>query len=301
MDDHHIHHNSQLDFCKAMAVTRRPTNTILSTEWYTFYRAVMPSGISYCIKKINWSNKAFTLHGPEKFVEELTRLASVANPNIMIPLAYVLTSHSAFIFYEFPEFGSLFHLLHSEDNNVLDWKCRFSIALGICRGLNFLHRNGSEDAPIILLNLSTRSIMMKSLSEPIIGDFELSNLIRPSHNKRTPSVVAAAVRFVPPEYAYTMRVTTSGNIYSFGVIMLELLTGKQGVYEGIELATWVTSRSGQPENLEEILDSRVSETSMEVQHQMVAILRIALRCISTSPSERPDAEALLQMLLDLAK
>nr|GMD63756.1 leucine-rich repeat receptor-like tyrosine-protein kinase PXC3 [Ipomoea batatas] len=265
-DDPDIHHKSQLDFCKAMAVTRRPTNTILSTEWYTFYRAVMPSGISYCIKKINWSNKAFTLHDPEKFVEELTRLASVANPNIMIPLAYVLTSHSAFIFYEFPEFG-----------------------------------NGSEDAPIILLNLSTRSIMMKSLSEPIIGDFELSNLIRPSHNKRTPSVVAAAVGFVPPEYAYTMRVTTSGNIYSFGVIMLELLTGKQGVYEGIELATWVTSRSDQPENLEEILDSRVGETSMEVQHQMVALLRIALRCISTSPSERPDAEALLQMLLDLAK
>ncbi|XP_019177675.1 PREDICTED: leucine-rich repeat receptor-like tyrosine-protein kinase PXC3 [Ipomoea nil] len=302
VDDHHTHHNSQLDFSKAMAVTRRPTNTLLSTEWYTYYRAVMPSGISYFIKKINWSNKAFTLHDPEKFVEELTRLASVANPNIMTPLAYVLTSHSAFIFHEFPEFGSLFHLLHSDDNNVLDWKSRFSIALGISRGLNFLHGNGSEDdAPRILLNLSTRSIMMKSLSEPIIGDFELSNLIRPSHNKRTPSVVAAAVGFVPPEYAYTMRVTTSGNIYSFGVIMLELLTGKQAVYEGIELASWVTSRSDQPENLEEIIDRRVGETSMEVQDQMVASLRIALRCISTSPSKRPDAEALLQMLLDLAK
>lgn len=103
------------------------------------------------------------------------------------------------------------------------------------------------------------------------------------------------------EYAYTMRVTTSGNIYSFGVMMLELLTGKPAVYEGIELAKWVTSRSDQPENLEDILDSRVGGTSAEIQLQMLALLRIALRCINSSPSERPDAEALLEMLLDLAK
>ena len=93
-----------------------------------------------------------------------------------------------------------------------------------------------------------------------------------------------------------MRVTTSGNIYSFGIIMLELLTGKPAISEGTELGKWVMSKQ---ENFEEILDSRVSKTSPEALHQMLSLLKIALDCITITPDERPDAEFLLNLLIDL--
>ncbi|KAJ8541641.1 hypothetical protein K7X08_002457 [Anisodus acutangulus] len=106
-------------------------------------------------------------------------------------------------------------------------------------------------------------------------------------------------RFGNPEaeYAYVMRVTEAGNMYSFEVIMLELLTGKPAISEGTELAKSIF----QHEDLAEVLDSRVSGNSVQVHQQMLLLLQISLQCLSISPSERPDAKELLETLLLLGQ
>ena len=81
--------------------------------------------------------------------------------------------------------------------------------------------------------------------------------------------------FLVAEYAYTMRVTMAGNIYSFGVILLELLTGKPAVSEGTELAKWVLGNSGQQDKWDHILDFTISRTSNAIRSQMLAVLRYA--------------------------
>lgn len=100
------------------------------------------------------------------------------------------------------------------------------------------------------------------------------------------------------EYAYTMRVTMAANVYSFGVILLELLSGKPAVCEGTELAKWVVSKSAQQDKWDQILDFRVSKTSLAVKSQMLAILRVALTCVSVSPEARPKMKSVLRMLLN---
>lgn len=92
-----------------------------------------------------------------------------------------------------------------------------------------------------------------------------------------------------------MRVTMAGNIYSFGVILLELLTGKPAVTEGTELVKWVLRNS---RNQDYTLDFNVSRTSQAVRNQMLAILEIALVCVSTSPEARPKMKTVLRMLLN---
>ncbi|XP_059630875.1 LRR receptor-like serine/threonine-protein kinase GSO1 [Cornus florida] len=289
-------HRSNIDFTKAMEAVADPSNIFLKTRFSTYYKAIMPSGISYFVKKINWSDKIFQLGSHDKFGEELRILGKLNNSNVMTPLAYVLTSESAYLFYEFAEKGTLFDVLRGSLGNTLDWASRYSIAIGVAQGLAFLH--GCSSGPILLLDFSSKSVMLKSPKEPQVGDIELCKVIDPSKSTGSLSTVAGSVGYIPPEYAYTMRVTMAGNVYSFGVILLELVTGKPAVSEGTELAKWVLKNSAQQGKWDHILDFSVSRTSITIRSQMLAVLKIALACVSVSPESRPKMKSVLRMILN---
>ncbi|XP_014515854.1 leucine-rich repeat receptor-like tyrosine-protein kinase PXC3 [Vigna radiata var. radiata] len=286
-------HRSNIDFSKAMEAVAETSNVTLKTRFSTYYKAVMPSGSIYYVKKLNWFDKVFQVGSHDKFVKELEVLAKLNNSNVMTPLAYVLSTDTAYILYEFISNGSLFDVLHGSMDLTLDWASRYSIAVGVAQGLSFLH--GFASSPILLLDLSSKSIMLKSLKEPLVGDIEHYKVIDPSKSTGNFSAVAGSVGYIPPEYAYTMTVTMAGNVYSFGVILLELLTGKPAVTEGTELVKWVMRNST---NQDYILDFNVSRTSQAVRNQMLAILEIARVCVGTSPESRPKMKSVLRMLLN---
>ncbi|XVE60802.1 hypothetical protein DITRI_Ditri05aG0156300 [Diplodiscus trichospermus] len=289
-------HRSNIDFAKAMEAVASPANIVLKTRFSTYYKAIMPSGASYYVKKLNWSDKIFQLGSHEKFEQELEVLGKLCNSNVMIPLAYVLTVDSAYLFYEFAPKGTLYDILHGSLKNSLDWASRYSIAVGVAQGLAFLH--GCTPSPILLLDLSSKSIVLRSLKEPQVGDIELCKVIDPSKSTGSLSTVAGSVGYIPPEYAYTMRVTMAGNVYSFGVVLLELLTGKPAVSQGTELAKWVLSNSARPDKRDHILDSNISRTSPAVRNQMLAVLKVALTCVNVSPDARPKMKSVLRLILN---
>ena len=189
-------HRSNIDFTKAMEAVASTSNILLKTRFSTYYKAVMPSGRSYFIKKINWTDKIFQLGSHEKFGQELENLGKLSNSNVMTPLAYVLTVDSAYLFYEYAQKGTLFDILHGSLGSALDWASRYSIAVGIAQGLAFLH--GCTSGPVLLLDLSSKSIMLKSVKEPQIGDIELYKVIDPSKSTGSFSAVAGSVGYIPP-------------------------------------------------------------------------------------------------------
>ncbi|KAK4777731.1 hypothetical protein SAY87_017918 [Trapa incisa] len=288
-------HRSNIDFNKAMEAVADSSKIILKTRFSTYYDATMPSGMRYYVKKLNWSDKLFQLGSQGTFVREVEGLGKLNNSNVMAPLAYVLTEDSAYLFYEFPQMGTLSNAFHSSSSE-LDWASRYSIAVGVAQGLAFLHDCSS--GPILLLDLSSKSILLKSLKEPQVGDIELCKVIDPSKSTGSLSTVAGSVGYIPPEYAYTMRITMAGNVYSFGVVLLELLTGKAAVSEGTELAKWVLVKSSQQDKWDHVLDHSISRTSPAVRSQMLAALKIALTCVSPSPEARPKMKSVLRMLLN---
>ncbi|PKI62415.1 hypothetical protein CRG98_017221 [Punica granatum] len=285
-------HRSSIDFNRAMEAVTDPLKIIVKTRFSTYYKATMPSGMSYYVKKLNWSDKIFQLGNHDKFARELEGLGKLNNSNVMTPLAYVLSVDSAYLFYEYAQKGTLFDVFHG-GSNELDWASRYSIAVGVAQGLAFLHDCSS--GPILLLDLSSKSILLKSLKESQVGDIELCKVIDPSKSTGSLSTVAGSVGYIPPEYAYTMRMTTAGNVYSFGVVLVELVTGKPAVSEGTELAKWVLAKSSQ---WDRILDISVSRTSSAVRSQMLNVLKIALSCVSPSPEARPKMKSVLRMLLN---
>ncbi|KAH9626307.1 hypothetical protein KSS87_022290 [Heliosperma pusillum] len=289
-------HKANINFTKAMEAVTNPLNLILSTKFSSYYKVIMPSGRSYFVKKINCSDRIIEPSSHENFGKELEALGKLNSSNIMIPLAYMLASDGAYLFYEITFKGTLFDVLHRSSGMRLDWVSRCSIAVGLAQGLASLH--GCSSGPILLFDLGSKTVMLKSLREPQIGDIELCKVIDPSKTTSSLSAVAGSVGYIPPEYAYTMRVTLAGNVYSFGVILLELITGKQAVSEGTELAKWVWSNSSQPQKWDRILDYSVSRTSPAVKSQMLAVLKIALACINASSEARPKMKSVLRMLLN---
>ncbi|KAL1219451.1 Leucine-rich repeat receptor-like tyrosine-protein kinase PXC3 [Cardamine amara subsp. amara] len=293
-------HKSNINFAKAVEAVARPENALYQTMFWSYYRVVMPSGSSYFIKKLNSRDRIFQLACSEQLELELEMLGKLHHTNVMVPLAYVLYSEGCLLVYDFPHMLTLYDVLHNHTSAVVDWTSRFSIAVGIAQGISYLHGSQSSGRdPILLPDLSSKKIILKSLNEPLVGDIELFKVIDPSKSNSSLSAVAGTIGYIPPEYAYTMRVTMAGNVYSFGVILLELLTGRPAVSEGRELAKWVQSHSSQQEQRNNILDLRVSKTSTVATKQMLRVLSVALACIDISPGARPKMKTVLRMLTRL--
>lgn len=288
IEGHFIHsdsaHNANIDFEKGVEATTDPANMILKNKYNAYYKAVMPSGSSYSVKKLSWTDKVFKSGSHRRFEAELEKLGRLNHPNIMTPLAYVLDTDCAYLFYEYTHKGSLSEFLHTSGVCVLDWPSRCSIAICIAHGLAFLH--GCQH-PILHLDLSTKNIFLKSLAEAQIADTELCKIVDPSKSTGSLSGIAGSVGYMPPEYAYTMRVTAAGNVYSFGVILLELLTGMPPITSGMDLAKWVQLKLSGEEAWEQILDMRIRNFSLQIQTEMLSMLKIALTCINSSPDARP--------------
>ncbi|KAF4368206.1 hypothetical protein F8388_022839 [Cannabis sativa] len=289
-------HRSNIDFTKAMESVADQANIVMKTRFSTYYKATMPSGSSYFVKKLNWSDKIIHWGNHDRFGTEIEVFGKLSNSNVMTPLAYVLSAENAYLFYEYSSKGTLFDALHSSSGCDMDWASRYSIAVGVAQGLAFLH--GISSGPMLLLDLSSRSVFLKSMKEPQVGEIELYKIIDPSKSTGSISTVAGSVGYIPPEYAYTMRVTTAGNVYSFGVILLELLTGKQAMSEGTELAKWVLSNSVEEDKWENMLDFSISRTSVLAKKQMLAVLKVAIGCVCVSPEARPKIKSVLRMILN---
>lgn len=100
-----------------------------------------------------------------------------------------------------------------------------------------------------------------------------------------------------------MQVTAPGNVYSFGVVLLEILTSRVPVDEvfgeGIDLVKWVHGASGRGETPEQIMDARLSTVSFAWRKQMLAVLKVAMLCTDSTPAKRPKMKKVVEMLLEL--
>ncbi|GMN51968.1 hypothetical protein TIFTF001_021117 [Ficus carica] len=291
-------HRSDIKLTNVMEAVGYPSNIVLIMRFSSYCKAIMPSGSIYFVKKLNLSDKMFQLACRDRFRNEFEFFRRLSNSNVMTPLAYVLTANNALLLYEFAPKGTLFDALHKSSGSVMDWACRYSVAVGVAQCLAFLH--GIASGPVLLLDLSSKSIFLKSLKEPLIGDIELYKLIGPSESRGNHTTIAGSVGYIPPEFTYTLRITTAANTYSFGVVLLELLTEKPAVSAGLELAKWVSSNSVQQDKWDDMLDFSVSRTSPAERSQMLAVMKIALGCVSVSPDVRPKMKSVLHMLLDAA-
>lgn len=291
-----------IDFDAVVKATLKDSNKISSGTFSTIYKAEMPSGLTLSVKRLKSVDKTI-INQQNKMIRELERLSNLCHENLIRPIGFAIYEDVALLLHEFLANGTLARFLHEsskEPEYKPDWPVRLSIAVGVAEGLAFLHH-----LAIIHLDISSGNIFLDSDFKPLVGEVEISKLLDPSRGTASISAVAGSFGYIPPEYAYTMQVTAPGNVYSFGVVLLEILTTRVPVDEefgeGVDLVKWVQGAPVRGETPEQILDAKLSTVSFGWRKEMLAALKVALLCTDTTPAKRPKMKKVVEMLQEITE
>ncbi|XVF65038.1 hypothetical protein PTKIN_Ptkin09bG0214300 [Pterospermum kingtungense] len=261
----------------------------------TVYRAVMHSGQTIAVKRLASNAEGNNIEN--SFRAEIQTLGKIRHRNIVKLYGFCYHQGSNLLLYEYMEKGSLGEVLHGS-SCILEWSTRFMIALGAAEGLAYLHHDCKPR--IIHRDIKSNNILLDENFEAHVGDFGLAKVIDMPQSKSV-SAVAGSYGYIAPEYAYTMKVTEKCDTYSYGVVLLELLTGKtpvQPLEQGGDLVTRVRHYVREHSLTAGILDDRLNLDDKSIVDHMITVLKIALICTSMSPFDRPSMREVVLMLIE---
>ncbi|ESQ31786.1 hypothetical protein EUTSA_v10003570mg [Eutrema salsugineum] len=266
----------------------------------TVYKAEMPNGEIIAVKKLWGKNKENGKIRRRKsgVLAEVDVLGNVRHRNIVRLLGCCTNRECTMLLYEYMPNGSLDDLLHGGDkttNAAAEWTALYQIAIGVAQGICYLHHDC--DPVIVHRDLKPSNILLDADFEARVADFGVAKLVQTDESM---SVVAGSYGYIAPEYAYTLQVDKKSDIYSYGVILLEIITGKRSVEpefgEGNSIVDWVRSKVKTKEDVEQVLDKSMGRSCSLIREEMKQMLRIALLCTSRNPTDRPPMRDVLLIL-----
>ncbi|XP_040933383.1 probable leucine-rich repeat receptor-like protein kinase At1g35710 [Gossypium hirsutum] len=258
------------------------------------YRAVLPSGKVVALKKLHRLEAEQPAYDTS-FRNEIKFLTEIRHKNIVKLHGFCLHNRCMFLIYEYMEKGSLFYALSIDEEAVeLDWTKRVNIVKGVAHALSYMHHDCNP--PIVHRDISSNNILLNSELEAVIADFGTARLLDPDSSNRT--VIVGTYGYIAPELAYSLVMTEKCDVYSFGVLALEVLMGK---HPG-ELLSILSSSLSRVQNfmLNEILDPRLSTPrSQKMAGDIAFIAVIAFACLRPRPKARPTMKLVSQEFLHI--
>ncbi|CAN6221131.1 unnamed protein product [Urochloa humidicola] len=267
------------------------------------YRAVLPGDLHVVVRVVEGGVAGLGDDGdnPAAVATAFRELARLRHPNILPLLGYCIAGKEKLLLYEYMEKGDLHRWLHelpagrpdmddaaggdvweaAEDKrSVSDWPTRHRIALGVARGLAFLHQGWAGSGPVVHGHLVPTNVLLGDDLEPRISDF--------GHN--------------PPAAGEYPAATPEGDVYAFGVLVLELVTGQAGWDEAS--VSWARGIVRDGKGMD-IVDPRVRDEAGGAggpeasEREMVECLRVGYLCTAHAPEKRPTMQQVVGVLKDI--
>ncbi|XP_024518200.1 cold-responsive protein kinase 1 [Selaginella moellendorffii] len=255
----------------------------------TVFKGVLKDGSEVAVKQLDLHSK----QGQREFVNELSIITSIQHKNLAKLRGYCLDRDDRILVYEFLENKSLDQLLFESATGILlDWPTRFQIVLGVANGLAYLHEGSQKQ--IIHRDIKASNILLDHRLHPKISDFGISKLFN-QEKGFTSTVIAGTMGYLAPEYVLGGLLTVKADVYSFGVLTLEIVSGQRcsDRKDGRLLvhSAWILH-----ENSSEL---EIADQRLDLEHNSEEILRViqvALACTHENSASRPsmgDAVAML--------
>ncbi|XVF82437.1 hypothetical protein PTKIN_Ptkin16aG0047900 [Pterospermum kingtungense] len=265
------------------------------------YKALLPSDQVFAIKKLHQSEDSMLVKNLKAFESEIHALSEIRHRNIVKLYGFCSHRKHSFLVYAFAERGSLRRVLSdNEEAKEFDWKKRLNVVKGLANALSYMHHDHSP--PIIHRDISSNNVLLDLDYEAHVSDFGTARLLKPDSSNWTS--LAGTFGYIAPELAYTMKVDEKCDVYSFGVLTLEVLMGK---HPGDLLSSSALVSHDQQILLKDVIDPRLSPPVRDVivSRDVVSIMKIAFACLNGNPQLRPSmkqvAQALTRQSLPLPK
>ncbi|KAE9593936.1 hypothetical protein Lal_00016886 [Lupinus albus] len=260
----------------------------------TTYAPTKPgSGMVVAIKNL----KPESFQGHKEWLTEINYLGQLQHENLVKLIGYCLDGKNRLLVYEFMQKGSLENHLFRKGVQPIAWTTRINIAIGVARGVTFLH---SLNANVIFRDLKASNILLDSDFNAKLSDFGLARDGPTGDNTHVSTRVIGTQGYAAPEYVATGHLTPRSDVYSFGVVLLELLTGRRAVedsrpgFSDETLVDWAKPFLSDSRRVLRIMDTRLGGQYSKKGAQAAAAL--ALQCLGTDPKFRPPMVDVLAAL-----
>ncbi|XP_027079589.2 LRR receptor-like serine/threonine-protein kinase ERECTA isoform X1 [Coffea arabica] len=254
----------------------------------TVYKCVLKNCKPVAIKKL-YSHYPQSL---KEFETELETVGSIKHRNLVSLQGYSLSPLGNLLFYDYMENGSLWDLLHGPaKKQKLDWDTRLRIALGAAEGLAYLHHDCSPR--IIHRDVKSSNILLDKDFEAHLTDFGIAKSLCATKT-HTSTYIMGTIGYIDPEYAGTSRLTEKSDVYSYGIVLLELLTGRKAVDNESNLHYLILIKAANNAVMETV-DPEISATCKDLG-EVKKVFQLALLCTRRQPSERPTMHEVARVL-----
>ncbi|EXB50695.1 Serine/threonine-protein kinase BRI1-like 1 [Morus notabilis] len=265
------------------------------------YKAQLGDGCVVAIKKLIH----VTGQGDREFMAEMETIGKIKHRNLVPLLGYCKIGEERLLVYEYMKWGSLEAVLHDKSDkggngSTLGWAARKKIAIGAARGLAFLHHSCIPH--IIHRDMKSSNVLLDENFEARVSDFGMARLVNALDTHLSVSTLAGTPGYVPPEYYQSFRCTTKGDVYSYGVVLLELISGKRPIDplefgDDNNLVGWAKQLNKEKRS-SEILDPELL-TDQSAESELCNYLRIAFECLDDRPLRRPTMIQVMAKFKDL--
>ncbi|KAK9947150.1 hypothetical protein M0R45_012584 [Rubus argutus] len=265
------------------------------------HRGVLRDGQVVAVKQLKFGGS----QADADFCREVRVLSCAQHRNVVLLIGYCIEGKSRLLVYEYICNSSLdFHLHGTEGNRPLDYESRLKIATGTARGLRYLHEDCRVGC-IVHRDLRPNNILLTHDFEPLVADFGLARW-HSEWETSTEDRVIGTSGYLAPEYVDSGQITHKVDVYAFGVVLVELMTGRrigelQYVRGHTFLEEWLHRLATlEPNHISPIsyhlLDPNMASESPDFPYQLQAMARAASLCLRRDPEFRPSMSKLIRVL-----
>ncbi|KAL2344295.1 hypothetical protein Fmac_005580 [Flemingia macrophylla] len=267
------------------------------------YRGTLKSGEVVAIKKMELpAIKA--AEGEREFRVEVDILSRLDHPNLVSLIGYCADGKQRFLVYEYMHNGNLQDHLNGIGERRMGWPLRLKVALGAAKGLAYLHSSSCLGIPIVHRDFKSTNVLLDANFEAKISDFGLAKLMPDGQETHVTARVFGTFGYFDPEYTSTGKLTLQSDVYAFGVVLLELLTGRRAVDlnqgpNDQNLVLQVRHLLNDRKKLRKVIDPEMARSSYTIE-SIVMFANLASRCVRSESNERPsmvDCVREIQMII----
>ncbi|XP_058209730.1 probable leucine-rich repeat receptor-like serine/threonine-protein kinase At3g14840 isoform X11 [Rhododendron vialii] len=257
------------------------------------YKGLLLDGTVIAVKQLSSKSK----QGNREFVNEIGMISALQHPHLVKLYGCCIEGNQLLLVYEYMENNSLARALFGpeECQLQLDWPTRYKICIGIARGLAYLHEESR--LKIVHRDIKATNVLLDKNLNPKISDFGLAKLDE-EDDTHISTRIAGTYGYMAPEYAMRGYLTDKADVYSFGIVALEIVSGRSNTsYRTKEYCLYLLDWAlllKQKGDLMELVDPKLGSDFNKIE--VTVMINVALLCANVSPAVRPAMSSVVSML-----